>query len=151
MEMMGWGRGSEQEVKMSEKKEAWRKWKAEIFEPAQCLLSVRLASVAHGRAKKDSIVRRPGWVVRLGRRIGQFVTRPYWGAPREGNQSGHPALTSVSCSLNSQTVSQLRQFPTQTLHFNSLRFQEFSLLTFQHLFLLSSSHLESGNLFPPCY
>lgn len=29
-------------------------------------------------------------VVRLGRRIGQFVTRPYWGAPREGNQSGSP-------------------------------------------------------------
>lgn len=28
MEMMGWGRGGEQEVKMSEKKEGWRKWKA---------------------------------------------------------------------------------------------------------------------------
>lgn len=58
MEMMGWG--SEQEVRMSEKKEAWRKWKAEIFEPAQCLLSVRLSSVAHGPAKKDPFVRRSG-------------------------------------------------------------------------------------------
>lgn len=55
-----WGEG-QQEVKMSYKKRMSKKeleevgnW--EIFETTQCLLSVRLLSVAHLRLKKDTIV-----------------------------------------------------------------------------------------------
>lgn len=45
---------------MSEgKKEGRRKLQAEIFEASQCLLSVRLFSVARRRPKKDPIVWRP--------------------------------------------------------------------------------------------
>lgn len=50
--------GGRQEVKMSEETEEKRQ--EEIFEAAQCLLSVLLASVAHGPPKNDPIVRRCG-------------------------------------------------------------------------------------------
>lgn len=77
---------------------------------------------------------------------------------RRGKASSrsHAALTSVSCSLDSQTVSQLSPFPTQSPHFNSPRLQDFSCLGFQNFSLISNQLIsfphaaECSNFLFPC-
>lgn len=81
---MGWG--SQQEVKMSEKKELEDAGHWEIFETTQCLLSVFLQR-SHLTLEKDSIV----WASSEGFLSedveGQLVARPCCEAPQEDNIS----------------------------------------------------------------
>lgn len=88
--------------------------------------------------------------VRLGRRIGQFVTRPYWGALREGNQSG-----SRCADLHFLLAEFPDCIPTQTLHFNSLRSVSAALPSYISTFippqLLSSLSLIRLNPATSCF